>query len=141
MPFFFFGTLMDRDVLERVLDRPVPDDQLVPALLPGYRRVKAAAADYPALVPCPGGAVEGVVLRATTPRDEARILHFEADEYEPRVLPVRLLDDDRPAAARVFLALPALGRTDEHWDPETWARRHKEGYLRLCDEWMSDCPK
>ena len=42
MAFFFFGTLMDRDVLAAVLDRPVAGDELSRAWLHGYRRVRAA---------------------------------------------------------------------------------------------------
>lgn len=140
MSFFFFGTLMDRDLLERVLGRRVADGELAPARLPGYRRVKAATADYPALVPCAGGAVDGVLLRSANGREEARIRHFEDDEHEARVLPVHL-GDGRPAAARVFIAAESIARTDERWDPADWSRRHKAAYLELCDEWMRDCPE
>ncbi len=138
--FFFFGTLMDRDVLERVLGRHVPDDQLAPARLPGYHRVKVMApAEYPALVPCPGEAVDGVLLRPASRRDEARILHFEDEEYAARVLPV-WLGGGRSTQARVFMALETMGRTDERWELAGWTRRHKEAYLGQCDEWMSDYP-
>ena len=141
MAFFFFGTLMDRDVLERVLDRPVPDAQLAPARLSGYRRVRAVAASYPVLMACEGGLVEGIVLRVATPRDEARILHFEEEEYEARVLPVHLVHDGRPLDARVFIALDSMGVTEEGWDLESWAREHKAAFLVRCDEWLRDCPE
>ncbi|HET6521971.1 MAG TPA: gamma-glutamylcyclotransferase family protein [Geminicoccaceae bacterium] len=141
MAFFFFGTLMDRDVLERVLGRPVPEEQLAAARLPGYRRVRAAAASYPALLPCDGGVVEGIVLRVASPRDEARILHFEEAEYEAHVLPVHLADDGRRLEARVFMALDSMGFTEESWDLESWAREHKATYLIRCDEWLRDCPE
>ena len=131
---------MDRDVLERVLGRPVPDEQLAPARLSGYRRVRAAAASYPALTACEGGVVEGVVLRAASPRDEARILHFEEAEYEACVLPVHLIYDDRLLDARVFIALEAVRLTEEHWDLESWAREHKATFLVQCDVWLNDCP-
>ena len=141
LAFFFFGTLMDRDVLERVLGRPVPDEQLAPARLSGYRRVRAAAASYPTLMACEGGVVEGIVLRVASVRDEARILHFEEAEYEARVLPVHLVGDDRPLDARVFMALEAMGLTEEGWDLESWARAHKATFLVRCDEWLHDCPE
>jgi hypothetical protein len=140
LTFFFFGTLMDRDVLERVLGRPVPEEQLAAARLPGYRRVRAAAATYPVLLPRAGGVVEGVVLRAATRRDVARILHFEQAEYEPRVLPVDLVGDGRRLEARVFMALDSMGLTEEDWDLESWAREHKAAFLARCDEWLRDRP-
>ena len=40
MTYFFFGTLMDRDVLASVLDRPVARDELSRAWLHGYRRLR-----------------------------------------------------------------------------------------------------
>jgi hypothetical protein len=86
--FFFFGTLMDRDLLERVLGRRVPDGELTPARLSGYRRVRAVTADYPVLVPSPGAVVDGVLLRAASRRDETRMRHFEDEEHDVRVLPV-----------------------------------------------------
>lgn len=140
MAFFFFGTLMDRDVLERVLGRRVPDAELAPARLPGYRRVKVAAAEYPTLVPAPGETVDGVLLGSASRRDAARIVHFEGEEYEARVLPVRL-GDGRSAAARVFLARDSMGRSGEPWELSGWARHRKEALLDLCDEWMRDCPE
>jgi hypothetical protein len=44
MTFFFFGTLMDRDVLATVLDRPVDSDELSQAWVHDYQRVRAATA-------------------------------------------------------------------------------------------------
>ena len=139
MAFFFFGTLMDRDVLEQVLARPVDDRELSAARLPGYRRVRTACALYPMLVPDPGGVVEGVVLREASARDEARIRHFEADEYVDRWMPVSL-PPGGTRRVRVFFALAELGETDEPWDLARWAAEHKAGFLAQCRVWMRDCP-
>ncbi|MGH6887228.1 MAG: gamma-glutamylcyclotransferase family protein, partial [Geminicoccales bacterium] len=85
MSFFFFGTLMDRDVLEIVLGRPVGEDELAPARLRGYRRVRTATRPYPMLKPDPDGVVEGMLLIEASRRDEVRILHFEDQEYVDRL--------------------------------------------------------
>lgn len=139
MAYFFFGTLMDRDVLEHVLDRAVGECELISARLAGFRRVRTAEEVYPTLVPHSGGVVEGVLLRRAAPRDDVRIRHFEEEEYVERRLPVHLTDGCR-LEARVFFAHDDLGPTDEPWDIAAWAREHKPHFLELCREWMRDCP-
>ena len=139
MAYFFFGTLVDRDVLAAVLDRPVGDDELSRAWLHGYRRVRAAGASYPILVPAPGVVVGGVVFQPRHARDDVRIRHFEDGEYAERWLLVRLTGG-RQLVTRVFFALEGLQPTDESWDVEAWARTHKEAFLEQCREWMRDCP-
>jgi hypothetical protein len=139
MAYFFFGTLMDRDVLATVLDRPVAGDELGRAWLHGYQRVRAANTSYPILVPAPGVIVGGVVFQPKGERDDVRIRHFEDGEYAERWLTVRVAGGRR-LVTRVFLALEVLQATDEPWDLGTWARTHKASFLERCQEWMRDCP-
>jgi hypothetical protein len=139
LPFFFFGTLMDRDVLEIVLGRRVGENELAPARLTGYRRVRTAMQPYPMLRPDRDGVVEGMLLTEPSARDEARILHFEDEEYVARRTTVRSASD-QALQARVFYALAEMGATEEPWDPDNWASRHKSAFLRQCHEWMRDCP-
>jgi Gamma-glutamyl cyclotransferase, AIG2-like len=139
LSFFFFGTLMDRDVLEIVLGRKVAENELAPARLTGYRRVRTASQPYPVLRPDRSGVVEGMLLVDPSSRDEARILHFEDEEYVARRTTVRLASD-RALEARVFHALAEMGETEEPWEPDGWASRHKGSFLRQCREWMRDCP-
>ena len=139
MTYFFFGTLMDREVLATVLDRPVAAGELSRAWLHGYQRVRAAHASYPILVPAPGVVVGGVVFHSREGRDDLRIRHFEDGEYAERWLIVRLAGGRR-LAARVFLALEVLQATDEAWDLAAWASAHKAAFLEQCREWMRDCP-
>lgn len=139
MSFFFFGTLTDRDVLEIVLGRPVAEDELAPARLHGYRRVRTASRPYPMLRPDPEGIIEGMLLIEASRRDEARILHFEDGEYVDRPIAVRSASGQK-IEARVFFALAGMGETEEPWEPGSWASRHKPGFLHQCREWMRDCP-
>lgn len=139
MAFFFFGTLMDRDVLEQVLDRKVSDRDVAAARLHGYRRVRAAHEPYPVLVPDPAAdPVPGLLLLRASVRDEVRISHFEEDEYVEHWVTVEL-DAGGVVRARAFFAAADLGATDQPWDPAAWAREHKARYLDLCREWMRDC--
>jgi hypothetical protein len=139
MAYFFFGTLMDRDVLATVLDRPVACDELSRAWLHGYKSVRAADTSYPILVPAPGVVVGGVVFQPRNGRDDVRIRHFEDDEYAERWLVVRLAGG-RQLVTRVFFALEVLQATDEAWDLAAWAKAHKQAFLEQCREWMRDCP-
>jgi Gamma-glutamyl cyclotransferase, AIG2-like len=139
MTYFFFGTLMDRDVLATVLDRPVASAEMIPAWLHDYRRVRAAAVSYPLLVPAPGVVVGGVVFRPRDDRDDVRIRHFEGEEYFARWMNVRL-GRGRRRAARVFFAGEVLQATAESWDLVAWTSAHKAAFLVQCREWMCDCP-
>jgi hypothetical protein len=138
MTYFFFGTLMDREVLATVLDRPVAADELSRAWLHGYQRVRAANTSYPILVPAPGVVVGGIVFQPKDDRDDVRIRHFEDGEYAERWLSVHLAGGGR-LASRVFFALEVLEATDEAWDLATWASAHKAVFLEQCREWMCDC--
>jgi hypothetical protein len=124
LAFFFFGTLMDREVLEHVLDRPLAGGELAPARLAGFRRVRSARGTYPLLVPRHGGIVEGVLLKAPGPRDARRITHFEDGEYESRWLAVRS-ENGAPLRARVFLPLPPSHEPTSHGisSPGRWRTR------------------
>jgi Gamma-glutamyl cyclotransferase, AIG2-like len=139
MTYFFFGTLMDRDVLATVLDRPVAGAEIIPAWLHDYRRVRAATVSYPLLVPAPRVVVGGVVFRPRDDRDDVRIRHFEGEEYAARWMNVRLARRRR-RAARVFFAAEALQATEESWDLVAWTSAHKPAFLAQCREWMCDCP-
>ncbi|HEX2477772.1 MAG TPA: gamma-glutamylcyclotransferase family protein [Geminicoccaceae bacterium] len=139
MTYFFFGTLMDRDVLAMVLDRPLARAETIPAWLHDYRRVRALTVSYPLLVPAPGVVVAGVVFRPKDDRDDVRIRHFEGEEYAARWLNVRPARGRR-RAARVFFAAAALQASEEPWDLAAWTSAHKAAFLEQCREWMCDCP-
>lgn len=134
---FFFGTLMDLDVLTYVLERPVDLDDLRPAALAGFRRVAIEAASYPVLRPQPGAEVPGRLLRRASRRDIARINHFESGEYRAELHPVAT-DDGAAHSAWLYMGLDHLRYTDEAWSLEDWQRRHKPGFFRACDGWMDD---
>lgn len=139
MRYFFFGTLMDRDVLERVLGRAVDGPELTPAHVVGFDRVRTARAPYPTLVPRAGCVTDGMLLRTASRRDRRRIEHFEDEEYAGRRLTARLADG-RAVRARAFFALAGVGASGEPWSLTSWARTHKPAFLEQCDAWMQDCP-
>jgi hypothetical protein len=138
--FFFYGTLMDRDVLARVLARPVRDDELVPAILSGFRRVGSPGVVYPRLVPDQAARVCGLALAAPAPHDLVRLHWFEDGEYAATSAQIRLVDG-RIVAAGYFSAFDGVLPADARdWCPMTWTTRDKPSYLARCDGWMDGCP-
>ena len=136
-PLFFFGTLMDLDVLAYLLERPVDLDDLQPAAISGFRRVCAAGASYPVLVPWPDGVVEGRLFSRARTRDIARINHYESEEY---LAELRLVTNaaEEQVAAWLYLGLDGLAAGDTDWSLGEWQRTAKAGFLRACDDWMAD---
>jgi Gamma-glutamyl cyclotransferase, AIG2-like len=141
-PLFFYGTLTDPDVLARVLARPVAAADLAPASVAGLRRVRAAGASYPVVLPAPGGRVGGLLLLRAGRRDIARINHYESGEYRAELRPALAAGGPRPAWLYVPLhPLPAPSPAGEPWELEAWRREHKAAFFAACDGWMADCPE
>lgn len=140
MTLFLYGTLMDVDVMSKVLDRPFAERELLPATLSGWRRHAVRSASYPVILPDAAGRVEGRLMVRPAGHDLARIRHFESEEYLPQ--PVRVgLGDGSTVAADVFVALDGVFEVDEGgWDLAIWRERHKLEFMRRCDDWMRDCP-
>jgi gamma-glutamylcyclotransferase (GGCT)/AIG2-like uncharacterized protein YtfP len=137
-PLFFFGTLLDHDVLARVLDRPVEPASLEPALLRGFRRECARGLGYPLLVPDVGASVEGRVLHRARASDIARINHYESGEYHAELHSV--VAPSGSYEAWLYRGLDHLTATGEPWELTTWTTEHKEIFLLCCDSWMADFP-
>ena len=140
MALFLYGTLMDVDVMAKVLDRAFSARELVPATLPSWRRRAVRNASYPVIVPDPSAEVEGYLFAGPSACDLARIRHFESEEYLTE--PVRVeLAGGYWVAAQAFVALDGVFALDDaDWDLERWRACHKEAFLRRCEEWMADGP-
>lgn len=133
---FFFGTLMDRNVLGRVLGRPVREGELTAATLDGYARLAVVGASYPVLVARPAGEVDGILFRPLDRRERARIDHLESEEYAARTIAVRAAG--REIDADCYMPLDGVFEvTDEPWRLAEWRRHHMPHYLVLCDGWMA----
>ena len=137
LPFFFFGTLMDQDVLSRVVARPVDDAELGAAWLWGYRRHAARNAPYPVLRPHPACHVKGHLFQPRSADERARVDHFEADEYAPELL--RVQHGTRMVTVNCYLDLDdVFDVVDEDWSLHWFQSVEKPRYLRACDGWMAD---
>jgi hypothetical protein len=139
LPFFFFGTLMDIDVLSRVIARPVVRAELDEALLWGYRRHAARNAPYPVLRPHRARHVKGWLFQPQSLDERARIDHFEAEEYVPAIR--RVQQGTRMVAVNCYLDLDdAFDVVDEDWSLHWFQQVEKPRYLGACDGWMADYP-
>ncbi len=130
LDYFFFGTLMDREVLELVLGRRVEDSAIRRAHLDGYRLLRAADDPYPALVPAPGERVSGIVVSGLDDEAAARLEWFEGTEYQARPVEVAL-DDGGRVTALIQSPTEVLDIGDEEWTLEDWAREEKPLLLAL----------
>jgi hypothetical protein len=74
MRFFFYGTLLDRDVMALVLGRRLPPAAYAAAVLRGHARRRAKGASYPTLMRDPAAYVPGAVVGGLSARDVARVV-------------------------------------------------------------------
>lgn len=130
MRFFFYGTLMDRDVVARVVGRPVMAAALKPASLRGWRRTGVHGASYPVVVHDKAGRVDGVTLDNVSRGEARRLAAYEGPRYS-----LIQAFADLPAGPRaVFLFIPQPGAfrtTGEDWSLAAWQAEHKARFLAL----------
>jgi gamma-glutamylcyclotransferase (GGCT)/AIG2-like uncharacterized protein YtfP len=126
-PFFFYGTLMDGDVLAAVAGGVTRRLPRRPAIALGYQRVYRAGASYPVLVAKAGGRVDGVLVSGLAPFAAACLARFEGDEYELAGLPV--VAEGRTVAVSAFLARPWVPASGREWTLAAWRRQHKRAFL------------
>ena len=128
MRFFFYGTLLDRDVTALVLGRRLPAQAFVPAVLPGYSRWRVQGGSYPVSIPDRHGSVGGAVVRGLSARDVARLSAYEGPGYRVAALKVRIAG--RMTTVSVFEPLQSkLKPTNRPWDLVVWQRRDKRAFV------------
>jgi len=127
--FFFYGTLMDRDLLSAVLGRRMWPRSLVPAVLRGHRCKGVRGANYPVVLRQRRAAVDGVILDGVGTVDQARLSAYEGDGYE---LVQALAELPRRRCRRVFLFAPRRGAyvvSNRPWTFAGWRLRHKKSVM------------
>lgn len=128
MRFFFYGTLLDPDVMATVIGRRLPPAAYQPAVLPGYARRRVKGGSYPIVLRDRRAAVEGAVVAGLSPRDVARLAAYEGPGY--RIGSRRILVAGGPLLASVFE--PVVERfepTEGKWELVTWQRTSKKRFL------------
>lgn len=113
---FLYGTLRHAPLLAVVLGETPPDQQA--ARLSGHAVRAVAGAPYPALVPAPGEAAEGILLRDQGPRALGRLCHYEA-AFGYAASAVTVETDAGPKPAQVFLP-DVPPETEGAWSLGDW---------------------
>lgn len=101
MLLFLYGTLLDAATLARHSGDPGLPRRLRPARLEGFARTGLRGTPYPTLVPRPGAAVAGALLRAG-PAARQKLAAYEGADY--RLVPVRVMTRRGPVRARAWVA-------------------------------------
>lgn len=128
MRFFFYGTLLDRDVMALVLGRRLPPQAFVAASLPGHARWRVKGASYPIVVRDPCGEVPGAVVGGLSARDVARLTAYEGPGY--RVVSLRVRAAGTMTTVSVFEPVRSrLQPSGDLWDLALWQRRAKRAFV------------
>jgi hypothetical protein len=136
MDFFFYGTLLDEDVRRLVLGPEAARLKLVPARLPGYRRVAKGHSSAPLLARRRGASVEGLLARGLDRRQAARLRHYEGRNYCLARCRVRLAGG-KACAAMVYLGEGRIPLCRGSWRLSQWQRRSKRAFLKLAALWLA----
>lgn len=135
MIFFFYGTLMDQDLLRALTGNRAAALRLTPGHLPNYKRMRAHDGDYPVLVAQLGARAPGLFVEGLDRQSLLWIAHFEG----PRYLPQRVLARDlagRRLRPWVFMPVSPAHASSRSWDFKQWQRRIKPRmYRMLCNWW------
>lgn len=126
--FFFYGTLMDPEIVRAVIGRPLSGLSPRVARLEGYKRVYVAAATYPALIADSDTSLEGIVVSRISPIEISRITRYEGADYQARLTTVQTLDG-QSVEAQVFFPKAAIRTTNRPWVLDEWRRRDKKRFL------------
>ena len=119
MRWFFYGTLMDADILDIVLGRTVDRTVFAPAWVQDYQRYGVRGEHYPVLRPTPGARVYGLLGRLDGPRDAARLAWYEGPGFRRVALPVKA-GAGETLTAYVFMDRGAHKSARQIWDHEAW---------------------
>ncbi len=129
MRFFFYGTLLDRDVMALVIGRRLPPSAYVPASLPGHARRRVKGSSYPVTIRDPRGEVPGAVVRGLSARDVAELAAYEGQGY--RIVPLNVKCAGGRTVVSVFEPIVSkLQPSGELWDLVKWQQRHKRAFAR-----------
>jgi hypothetical protein len=128
MRFFFYGTLLDRDVMALVLGRRLPPAAYAAAVLRGHARRRAKGASYPTLMRDPAAYVPGAVVGGLSARDVARLSAFEGPGY--RIVPLQVLMGGGVTTVSVFEPVESrLKPGPDPWSLVLWQRRDKRAFV------------
>ena len=137
--FFFYGTLLDRDVASLVLRRRLPPAAYIPAALPHHARRRVRGASYPIVVRDPRNEVRGAIVRGLSVRDVARLAAYEGPRY--RIAPLKVTVGGALKVVSVFEPKEeSFQPVDGAWDLSLWQGRYKRPFIARIRKAFSALP-
>ncbi|MEO0618861.1 MAG: gamma-glutamylcyclotransferase family protein [Pseudomonadota bacterium] len=135
-PMFFFGTLMDLDVLEIVSGQSRAQLTCAPASAEGVVQRNVIGQDFPVLVDAPGAHMTGRIVYGLTETARDRILFYEGEEYRVCDITVRTADGGK-VACHYFADNAVYEISDVPWDFDAWQRTQKTEFLSRARRFMA----
>lgn len=130
IPFFFYGTLMDIDLLRAVASGTVTHDRMMPAVLNGFRRSAVDKQAFPVVTRRSGGRVSGLLVLDMNELQLCRLIAYEGPSYRAMWVLVRS-QKQGSRWALTFVGNPAkLTPLGAAWSFARWVRRSKSRTLR-----------
>jgi hypothetical protein len=135
MRLFFFGSLMDLELLALVIGRPVDGLATAAAVLHGFARRRAVGESFPVIVPHPGGWVDGLLVDGLTAADLDRIQFFEGSDYA--LHPFTVACAEERLDVQVFLPTARLEAEPSAWEFAAWAETERAMCFALAEALMA----
>lgn len=135
MRLFFFGSLMDMELLSLVIARGVDQFEVASATLHGFARRRACGEPFPIVVPHPGGRIDGAMVTGLTEADVDRIQYFEGSDYALQSFAVECAG--QRVEALVFVPTARLEAEPVEWDFDGWVQDERAICIALAEELMS----
>ncbi|WP_053006130.1 gamma-glutamylcyclotransferase family protein [Kiloniella spongiae] len=134
LPLFFFGSLMDQDVLEIVLGRSIDIQHFKQGVLLGYQCEREAKESYPVLIPSPGKQADVLIAETLSSDDIDRILFYETGEYD--FVRFTLQKNGQEIAALGFATGEGIASSGQKWHLNIWQKKDKAVFLPLAKRFM-----
>lgn len=146
-------TQMSPQILRRVLDRPLTDLTITPAILPDHSRRHVRGADYPGMIAHKGSEVRGTFVTGLNDRDIGRLDVFEGPQYVKRNVRVRLISEegqksgngarkvgaDGLVEAETYIFLNKKDLEEKEWDYEEFKREKLSRWVGSNEEYEGLC--
>ncbi len=134
-PFFFYGTLRHRPLLDLVLGE-TRQVSVTPARLKDHAVYWVRDSAFPLIRAEPGGVAEGVIVGGLGAEDAARLDFYEGG-FDFALLPVSVETAEGRRQAQVYFPEAGRWETGAPWSLEAWERDWAAISLRAAAEAMS----
>lgn len=126
VPYFFYGTLVDLDLLSLVTGQVIDARAVRPATLAGYWRTGVVGRSYPILMRRAGGRVDGILVLGLSGTARRRLAAYEGGNYRATSAVVECRGRTIAVAVFMFVGFGTGLRSDmRSWSLERWRRRWK----------------